>query len=166
MSAEEERQAMLEKIRADMAQTRARLRDMKERKQSISLQAPPVLTPTGIAPPATSTPAPVTTPTAQKTETARSALSEATSAIEKLKAERAKKQLDTANTPANVVIVKKTEGSSLVGKKVDIGNHFLLVLEKLQKNQQINQKNSKKIHLIYMLIKRRSQNPCFTNHSW
>src|SRR3990167_2065068 len=118
MSAEEERQAMLEKIRADMAQTRARLRDMKERKQSISLQAPPVLTPTGIAPPATSTPAPATTPTAQKTETARSALSEATSAIEKLKAERAKK---FKKNSFNLYVDKKEEPKPLLHQPQLVG---------------------------------------------
>ena len=81
MSSEEERTAMLEKIRRDMAASRKRLAEMRERKASVSAAASPLAEPQSPAEP-----------------TAVDKLSATTSLIERLKAEREAKKKTEGTT--------------------------------------------------------------------
>ena len=106
MSAEEDRQAMLEKIRADMQATRERLALARSRKASVVADAPPIIvtesTPASTSSTATSTPE----------SDAKSKLTSASSLIEKMKAEREAKRAAAAAARSEAAPVTPSPAAS------------------------------------------------------
>lgn len=102
-TSEDERQAMLEKIRQDMAESRKRLAEMREKKARGNSICQPV--------------SPVAqTPSTPNTDSATNKFSQATSLVDKLKAERElKKQASITNQsqPSNSDTDKQNEDKPL-----------------------------------------------------